>query len=88
MMTVQRSKPNSTLIKEACSCTGGANSGWPPRRPWSLLTDLAHNLLAWNRGRLFRHSPFANAGIYRIVKELFPIPGEAWLKRGRSSSCG
>ncbi len=27
-----------------------------------LLTDLAHNLLAWTRGWLFHASPFADAG--------------------------
>jgi Transposase DDE domain group 1 len=47
-----------------------------------LLTDLAHNLLAWSRGWLFRNSPFAEAGIYRIVKELFPIPGKVVMPRG------
>ena len=39
-----------------------------------LLTDLAHNLLAWNREWIFRDSPFADAGIPRMVKELLPIP--------------
>ncbi len=38
-----------------------------------LLTALAHNLLAWPRGWIFRDSPFADAGICRMVKELFPI---------------
>jgi Transposase DDE domain group 1 len=48
-----------------------------------LLTDLAHNLLAWTRGWLFRNSPFAEAGIYRIVKELFPIPGKVRVEEGQ-----
>jgi hypothetical protein len=48
-----------------------------------LLTDLAHNLLAWSRGWMFRDSPFAEAGIYRIVKELFPIPGKVTVEEGQ-----
>jgi hypothetical protein len=48
-----------------------------------LLTDLAHNLLAWTRDRLFHDSPFADAGIYRIVKELFPIPGKVMVEEGQ-----
>ncbi len=48
-----------------------------------LLTDLAHNLLAWSRGWMFQDSPFAHAGIYRIVKELFPIPGKVMIEEGQ-----
>jgi Transposase DDE domain group 1 len=48
-----------------------------------LLTDLAHNLLAWTRGWMFRDSPFADAGIYRIVKELLPIPGKVTVQGGQ-----
>lgn len=48
-----------------------------------LLTDLAHNLLAWTRGWLFHASSFADAGIYRIVKELFPIPGKVMVEEGQ-----
>jgi hypothetical protein len=47
-----------------------------------LLTDLAHNLLAWTREWMFRDSPFANAGIYRMVKELLPIPGKVVGEEG------
>ena len=48
-----------------------------------LLTDLAHNLLAWSQGWLFRDSPFAEAGIYRIIKELFPISGKVTVEEGQ-----
>jgi hypothetical protein len=47
-----------------------------------VLTDLAHNLLAWTREWIFRDSPFADAGIYRMVKELFPIPGNVMVEEG------
>jgi hypothetical protein len=49
----------------------------------ALLTDVAHNVLAWTRSWMFRDSPFADAGIYRIVKELFPIPGKVTVKAGQ-----
>jgi Transposase DDE domain group 1 len=48
-----------------------------------LLTDLAHNLLAWSREWIFRDSPFADAGIYRMVKELLPIPGKVVVTEGQ-----
>jgi Transposase DDE domain group 1 len=48
-----------------------------------LLTDLAHNLLAWTRSWMLRDSPFAEAGIYRIIKELLPIPGKVTGKEGQ-----
>ena len=47
-----------------------------------LLTALAHNLLAWSRGWLFRNSPLAEAGISRMVKERFPIPGKVGGEEG------
>ena len=47
------------------------------------LTDLAHHLLAWTRDGLFRDSPLADAGIYRRVKELFPIPGKVMVEGGQ-----
>jgi hypothetical protein len=47
-----------------------------------LRTDLAHNLLAWAREWIFHDSPFADAGIYRMVKELLPIPGKVVLEDG------
>jgi hypothetical protein len=45
--------------------------------------DLAHNLLVWTRGWLFGNSPIANAGIYRMVKELFPMPGKILVHEGQ-----
>jgi hypothetical protein len=48
-----------------------------------LLTDLAHNLLAWTHQWIFRDSPFAEAGIYRMVKELLPIPGKVVVAEGQ-----
>lgn len=49
-----------------------------------LLTDLAHNLLAWTPQWMFQDSPFAEGGIYRIIKERLPIPGKVMMKEGES----
>jgi hypothetical protein len=48
-----------------------------------VLTDLAHNLLAWTRDWRFHDSPFADAGIYRLGKALFPIPGNVLVEEGQ-----
>jgi hypothetical protein len=48
-----------------------------------LLTDVTHNLLAWTCGWLVRPSPFAEAGMYRMVNELFPIPGRVRVHEGQ-----
>ena len=47
-----------------------------------LLTDLAHHLLAWSRAWIFPDSPFADAGIHRMVKERLPIPGQVVIEAG------
>ena len=48
-----------------------------------VLTDCAPKLLAWSRGGLVQESPFAHAGSYRSVKELFPIPGKVRMEEGQ-----
>lgn len=48
-----------------------------------LLTDLAHNLLAWLRVWMLQGSPLEGAGIRRIVKDLLPIPGKVWFQDGQ-----
>lgn len=48
-----------------------------------LLTDLAHNLLAWLGVWMLQGSPLEGAGIRRIVKDLLPIPGKVWFKEGQ-----
>lgn len=41
-----------------------------------LLTDLAHNLLAWLHRDLLHHTRFARYGPKRIIQQLLCIPGE------------
>ena len=40
-----------------------------------LLTDLAHNFLAYLRHQILVGSSFANFGPQRIVRDLLSIPG-------------
>lgn len=43
-----------------------------------LLAQLAYNLILWFRNQLAEHSPFwLSFGIFRLVRDLFQIPGRA-----------
>ena len=62
----------------------------PKRRKYSfpaqegliLLTDLAHNLVAWMHHWVLEDTVFADFGTERIVDELFHIPGRVEFKDG------
>lgn len=41
-----------------------------------LLTDLAHNILAWSRRFWAAEPEIGNVGIYFIINEILPIPGK------------
>ena len=43
---------------------------------WLVLTDIAHNLLAWLRPWMTDGSPFAGFGPQRPVDDLLTIPGQ------------
>lgn len=45
------------------------------REAWILLTDMAHNFLAWFTHQILANSPFAGWGPLRITRDLFRIPG-------------
>jgi hypothetical protein len=40
-----------------------------------LMTDLAHNLMAWLRASTFPQGPFAHFGTERFIEDVFTIPG-------------
>jgi hypothetical protein len=42
---------------------------------WLVLTDVAHNLLAWLHPWMLAGSPFASFGPERLVQDLLAIPG-------------
>ncbi len=48
-----------------------------------LLTDLTHNLLADFRDRGLTHSPFAQWGLKRIVRDLLALPGRLYFEAGQ-----
>lgn len=47
-----------------------------------LLSDLAHNWLAWFHAWVLKDSPFSDFGPKRIVRDLLTIPGEADIVNG------
>lgn len=47
---------------------------------WIVLTDIAHNLLAWLRPWMLAGSPFEEFGPQRIVRDLMCIPGRLTFK--------
>ena len=51
---------------------------------WVLLTDIAHNCLAWLARYLFADSPLASFGFLRINRDLFRIPGTIEIARANS----
>jgi len=50
---------------------------------WVILTDIAHNLIAWMRRWAFANTSFEAFGPQRIVEDLFTIPGQLWFENGR-----
>jgi hypothetical protein len=47
-----------------------------------LLTDLAHNLLAWVHHYGMEHTMFEGFGTARMVRDVFQIPGQVEFKGG------
>lgn len=50
---------------------------------WVILTDVAHNLLAWLRRWMLAGSALENFGPKRLVYDLLNIPGQLCFERGR-----
>jgi hypothetical protein len=50
------------------------------------LTNVAHTLLAWTRGCMFRDWPLADAGLYQMGKERLPMPGHVVVDEGHSAT--
>jgi hypothetical protein len=46
-----------------------------------LLTDLAHNLLAWMTPRMFPSGPLAQMGTTQLVQDVLAIPGRLIFQR-------
>jgi len=54
-----------------------------PQEVWILLTDIAHNYLAWFARTILTDSPFADYGFLRITRDLFHIPGVIEMEQGQ-----
>lgn len=50
---------------------------------WIVLTDIAHNLLAWLQPWMLAGSSFENFGPLRIVRDLLTIPGSVCIQNGK-----
>lgn len=50
---------------------------------WIVLTDIAHNLLAWLRPWMLTGSPFESFGPQRVVRDLLTIPGSVHIQNGK-----
>jgi hypothetical protein len=48
-----------------------------------LLTDVAHNLLAWTTPILFPEGPFAAFGPLRLIEDILAMPGELVFEQGK-----
>ena len=53
---------------------------------WILLTDIAHNYLAWLSHTIFCGSPLNAFGFLRITRDLFQIPGRIEMHDGQLRS--
>jgi hypothetical protein len=48
-----------------------------------LLTDVAHNLLAWIPQWMFPDQPLADFGTTRLTQDVFELPGRLFFDHGR-----
>lgn len=48
-----------------------------------LLTDVAHNLLAWVPGWMFPDEPLASFGTTRLIEDVFHLPGRLFFSGTR-----
>lgn len=50
---------------------------------WVILTDMAHNYLAWFAHHILADSPFAGWGPLRITRDLLRVPGYIKMEQDR-----
>lgn len=53
---------------------------WEAQEAWVILTDLAHNLLAWSHGWMWAGSRFEDFGAMRLVQDVLKLPGALEFK--------
>lgn len=56
---------------------------WEAQEAWVILTDLAHNLLAWSYAWMWAGSRFEAFGYMRLVQDVLKLPGSLEFKGGK-----
>lgn len=69
--------------KQGLLLTHRRKRAWYAQYMLVLLNDLAHNLITSFRSLALSDTPLAEFGPYRIIQEVFNIPGKAVLKEGQ-----
>jgi len=55
----------------------------PAQEMLVLLTDVAHNLLAWTSQWMFPSGPFAQFGKTRLIEDILALPGRLFFLQNR-----
>lgn len=53
---------------------------WAAQEAWVILTDVAHNLLAWSHDWMWQGSRFETFGPLRLVHDVLSLPGHLEFK--------
>jgi hypothetical protein len=69
--------------KQGLLLTHRRKRSWQAQMMLILLNDLAHNLITTFRCQALQNTPLAAFGAYRMIQEVFNIPGRAVIQQGR-----
>lgn len=73
---IKQDKVGLQLVRRRKRC-------WQAQEAWVILTDVAHNLLIWNRDWMLKGSSFESYGMLRVIQDLLSIPGHLEFQGGR-----
>ena len=69
--------------KQGLLLTHRRKRAWFTQEILVLLNDLAHNFIAVFRQTALQNTPLANFGPYRLIQDVFTIPGEILIRDER-----
>ena len=69
--------------KQGLLLTHRRKRAWEAQEILVLLNDLAHNFIAAFRRTALANTPLADFGPYRLIQDVFTIPGEAIIRDDR-----
>lgn len=69
--------------KQGLLLTHRRKRAWEAQEILVLLNDLAHNFIATFRTTALANTPLADFGPYRLIQDVFTIPGEAIIRDDR-----